>query len=420
MLKRMLAPVLMYCVIFLLNSCNTKENPETASATPRLYPMKENAKWGYMDETGKVVITPAYDYTWDFTEGLGRIKTQGKYGFVNEKGEMIIPPSFAFADDFKDGYARVNTSDVTTTTVLYDGYDLSSGWTFVNPQGVVFSQTFAKAEWLRDGIAQVKDDAEYETPWTYVSISDGNLIASERPTEAIFTYNGHNLAPASDPSTGKIGMIDKMEQWVIQPTFDAMEPFSEGLAAAKKDNLFGYVDLQGNWVYQEIVPIENYFSLSYDFKPFSNGLAAVRITKDSYTYINHQGKQPFKQRFTSAASFTEEGYAIVATEAGTGLIDTKGTFVIKPHLEISSVEKGIVIYHTNEGYGAKDLKTLKDIVPPKYGDVELAGDLIRLRESGATTGYINQKGEFVIAPEYAAAWSFIDGKGIVNIKDKML
>jgi hypothetical protein len=408
-----------FVAALVFSSCDNQRESANASE-PRLFPIKENSRWGYMDEIGKIVVAPSYDYAWDFSDSLGRFKDKGKYGFINLKGEVVIPASFSYADDFNCAYTRVNTTDTTVLNVLYDGYGIEKNWTFMNKKGVVFSETFAMAEPVKNNVAAVRDVVDYTIPYSYVTFDGGSLVRNERVTEAIFTFNGHDLAPAADPNTGKIGFVDKGEQWIVLPSFDQVDPLSEGLAPAKKNNLYGYIDVKGNWIYQQVVSVNDYYYLSSDFKPFSNGLAVVRFTKDAYGYIGKDGKPAFTQRFKSASTFTKDGYAIVSTEQGTGLIDTKGNFVIKPHLDIQSVDKGIVIYNTPEGYGAKDLKTGKDIVAPQHSDVSISGNLIRIKEAGATAGYINTKGEFVIAPQFTATWEFKNGKGIVNHKDKIV
>jgi hypothetical protein len=407
--------------ILLFFQCSTKET--TSSATPdapRLYAIKENSKWGYIDDQGKVVVKPTFDYAWDFSEGLGRFKQNGKYGFVNAQGETVIQPSLTYADNFSGDYTRVNTKDTTITDLWFEGYGLYGDWTYISKQGVIFDQKFQVAEPVRNGFGSVKDVTGYDQPYSYVSFDGGTLTRSERITEAIFSFNGHTLAPASDPTTGKIGMVDQNEQWIIFPSFDQIEPMSEGLAAAKKDNVYGYLDANGTWVYQQVVNSDSYYALGNDFKAFSNGVAAVRFANDSYGYINKQGKPAFSQRYKSAASFNKEGYAIVSTETGTALINSKGEFVIKPHLDIQSADRGVVIYKGPQGFGAKDLESLKDIVAPTHTGISLVGALLKITESGATSGYINKSGEFVIAPQFNEAFEFKNGKAIVNLKEKMV
>jgi hypothetical protein len=152
-------------------------------------------------------------------------------------------------------------------------------------------------------------------------------------------------------------------------------------------------------------------------KPFSNGLAAVEVAQDSYQYIDTKGNSVFKTRFKTAGAFTPEGYAIVSTEAGTGLIDKKGAWVVKPNIDIREVAEGVIIYQKNQNMGVKDLATQKDIVPPVYSSIERVGPLLRLRNTGASSGYINTQGEFVIQPQFNTAWPFENDKAVVETNE---
>jgi WG containing repeat len=415
--------ILQACLIFLtifFGSCSKNDHRVALPDVPVLYPIKENSLFGYMDVNGTVVIPPTFEYASDFKDGMGRILSKGKFGFVNEKGEVVIKPEFAFADDFRDGFARVNTTDTTILDGHYDGYSLNANWTFVNKKGVVFTETFAKAEYLKAGYAQVKDNPSYDAPWIYATLTEGKLTREERSTEAIFNYNGHDTAPASDQGTMKVGTINKREEWVIEPTFDAIEPFSESRAAAKKGNQFGYINRDGAWIYQQVVSINDYYYLNTDFKPFSNGLAAVKLDKDNFGYIKADGTIAFKQKFKEAGSFNSEGYAIVSNESGSGLIDKDGKFVIKPNLDIVDARGDIAIFKTGSSVGARSIKSGKEIVAPEFDNIEVVGNLLRLTRKGATYGFVNKEGEFAIKPQYDMAWAFKNGRAIVQQKEKFL
>lgn len=399
-------------VAVLLSACKKD------SELPQLFPMKENSRWGYMDASGEIVVAPAYDYAWDFSGGMGRFKDKGKYGFINAKGEVVIAAAYAYAADFVGGYARINIKDTTVADVQYDGYNLDSDWTFTDPYGVVFNQTFARVENFKNGVAAVKDQDDYSAPYRYATVVNGQLDVQDHVTAGVFNFNGHILAPASDSETGKLGMIDKGENWVVQPSFDELQPYSEGLAAAKKNNQYGYIDLQGNWIYSRAIPINQYAYLSSDFPPFSNGLAAVKTGTDAYQYINKTGGVAIKTRFKNAGAFSADGYAIVTVDAGTGLIDTQGNWAIKPNLNIQSVFNGVAIYFNERGLsGARDIKTQKDVIPPVYSSITRTGNLLRVLNTGAAYGYINDRGQFVIQPQYNSAWTFSQGKAMVNVKD---
>ena len=55
-----------------------------------LYPINVNGKYGFMDRSGKTVVTPQFDQTWGFSEGLASVLVGTKWGFINTKGVVAI------------------------------------------------------------------------------------------------------------------------------------------------------------------------------------------------------------------------------------------------------------------------------------------------------------------------------------------
>lgn len=62
-----------------------------------------NEKWGFIDiNSGKVVISAAYDKVWDFNEGLAAVAdTEHKVGFIDKDGELQIQMMDV---DYRSGY----------------------------------------------------------------------------------------------------------------------------------------------------------------------------------------------------------------------------------------------------------------------------------------------------------------------------
>ena len=74
----------------------------------------EVESYGFIDETGKVVIQPQWDAVADFHEGLAHFTKDGKGGFIDQSGKVVIPPIWdkqtLFGDDeerFSEGFASV-------------------------------------------------------------------------------------------------------------------------------------------------------------------------------------------------------------------------------------------------------------------------------------------------------------------------
>ncbi|WP_249291680.1 WG repeat-containing protein [Campylobacter curvus] len=96
--------------------------------------IKNNGKFGFADESGRVVIEPKFDYATkfmrgkayarlgeriftvdangaqrevlsfkaagDFHEGLAAVKSGGKWGFIDKAGKFKVRPKFDFAASF--------------------------------------------------------------------------------------------------------------------------------------------------------------------------------------------------------------------------------------------------------------------------------------------------------------------------------
>ncbi len=55
---------------------------------------QENKKYGFIDETGKIIIQPAFDYIGGFSEGIAEVRINGKWGFIDRTGQMLIRPQY--------------------------------------------------------------------------------------------------------------------------------------------------------------------------------------------------------------------------------------------------------------------------------------------------------------------------------------
>jgi hypothetical protein len=72
-----------------------------------LYPINVNGKYGFMDRSGKTAITPQFDHTYGFSEGLASVLVGNKWGYINTKGVLVVTPQFDNAEPFWYGRASV-------------------------------------------------------------------------------------------------------------------------------------------------------------------------------------------------------------------------------------------------------------------------------------------------------------------------
>ena len=76
------------------------------SQTKKLYLIKENNLYGYIDNAGKKVITPKFEKAFPFYDGLAAVKINGLFGYIDMKGKIVIKPKYKHAYNFHNGIAK--------------------------------------------------------------------------------------------------------------------------------------------------------------------------------------------------------------------------------------------------------------------------------------------------------------------------
>ncbi len=67
-------------------------------------------KVGFMDKSGSIVVHPAYDDAYPFSEGLAPIRVDNLWGYVDRTGKLVIPVRYNVATTFTEGIASVFTN----------------------------------------------------------------------------------------------------------------------------------------------------------------------------------------------------------------------------------------------------------------------------------------------------------------------
>jgi hypothetical protein len=76
-------------------------------------PHIEGGKWGFVDLSGNVAIEPAFDFVLKFTEGMAPAVRNRKWGYIDRNGTFVIAPQFDEAEEFQGGLARVKVGTKT-------------------------------------------------------------------------------------------------------------------------------------------------------------------------------------------------------------------------------------------------------------------------------------------------------------------
>lgn len=95
-IKFLLGVVALGCLMFYPEVSFAAENGENIvqqSTNNEIFlaKVKENGKWGYIDQTGRTIIPIVFNDVGDFSSGIAKVKLNGKYGYYNRTGKEIIP-----------------------------------------------------------------------------------------------------------------------------------------------------------------------------------------------------------------------------------------------------------------------------------------------------------------------------------------
>jgi hypothetical protein len=234
---------------------------------------------------------------------------------------------------------------------------------------------------------------------------------------------------------GKWGFIDRTGKFVIQPQYDVVLPFAEGLASVRAGGgRFGCINRAGEIVipakpqfggisqfseglastlYSDVVQgmaisawgfidTKGNFAIppSYDgVSSFSEGVAAVRALGKLWGYVDKTGKYLIEPQFMSANRFSE---GLAATETSLryrfkwGFIDHTGNYAIPPQFSLArTFQEGLAGAQYNDvKWGFVDKKG-KWVVSPKYDDIDQFKEGLALVKIGKEESYIDQKGKVV-------------------------
>lgn len=191
--------------------------------------------FGFIDKKGKIVINPQFEWAGSFADSLAMIRIDEKYGYINKKGKIVINPQFDSAEDFNEGFAAVK---------------MGEQWGFINKSGkIVINPQFEYAHSFKNSLASVQLS---EDKWGYIDTLGKYKINPQ--FKAAGTFNNTALAPIK--SGDKIGFIDSAGVYVVNPQYEECNQFCFG------DIFFEHIEYNG--VYSDFLDIDEFISKLFD------------------------------------------------------------------------------------------------------------------------------------------------------------
>ena len=197
-----------------------------------------------------------------YINGIQKTYSNGKFGFKRADGTVIAPNIYIETDRFQNGYCKV--------------------WLEAGKCGLIDSTgremipcLYADLDYFSCGLARFFQNYRYgfldtagnvAIPATYVSAS---AFFEDKAVVAVITDSFGGLG---------YGFIDKQNNLVVPATYEYAMPYTEGVAAVKAYDRWGFIDHNG----REVLPIKyellGQMQNGYTFAVF-NGDAAL-IGKD--------------------------------------------------------------------------------------------------------------------------------------------
>lgn len=300
-------------------------NSVVAKEVDALYPIIKGDLWGYINSSGKEVVSPKYGHASQFFQGRGLVQTlkPDKKGFcIDAKGDVVfeVKSIWASMNPFHEGLARVKDK----VTGLYGYVDLTGN--------LVIPFKYEAAADFSEGLAKVElKDADNHFMYGFIDTKGTEVIKSDKWMKNNFS---DGLAAVRTEKDGKFvyGYIDTKGNMAIEPRFKKVGYFSEGLAFANDNGQIQMINKKG-----EAVKKFDFKAGDFDSMPkFSYGLAnlyyAWKFPTGFWGFVDKKGELAFPELDITfiKKGFTEErAWIKLRGSKDYVLIDTKGKIYTK-------------------------------------------------------------------------------------------
>lgn len=348
---------------------------------------QEVASYGFADSNGNTKTPGKYNLIMRPVNGICRVwagQTSSsdymsvRYGYCLPNGVELVPPMYIKGEDFYEGLAQVANGN------LLNGY--KNG--YINTKGLVqIPLQYVYAKQFSQGLAPV---ATAEKEWKFIDKNGTVKIAGPYLDADIFSEGLAGVSVPYDMGHGVMsfrkGYIDMTGKMVIQPEYNYVMPFNNGIAVVS----FSGSTPQGYKSYQLLID-----------------KTGKRLTKDEYIQVYHipcEGLYPVKISGSSGLANEKDVW---------GVVDSKGVLQGVRYKYQPYFSEGLMVFQKDSLYGYMDKNGTVIIKPAYKNALHFNEGLAAVRGDNGSWGYINKKGEMVIRPAYVYAGRFSEGLAIV-------
>lgn len=406
--------------------------------------VKEDGKYGYIDENGSYAIDAKYGEAWSFIRGSAVVKENGLYGLIDKDGKYVVEPTYDSIIPFSSSCLIVSKDSAFGFIATGDGkvllqpqYEKVFYYTAElcvvqkgNALGIVNSKAKLVCPVVMQGFKEmfstgaicIQSDTSDEVTMLLSLMEKGagatkkgllnvkgELIVMPKYDD-IFddATNGFYYSFLSSPNApvdtnlldddlsvaiGTYGIIDTTGKIIAEPVFEELPVYGDKMFRVKKDGKYGYANMSGTLV----IPPAYEYAVA-----FSEGKAIVSIGS-KVSIIDNTGKVLVENLGPGSGMYRFfNGLARCRSLDGKyGFLDATGKRVIEPDLDVADdFENNRAIASINNRYGLID-KTGKWIVPNEYDFFFNLGDgYYQTKDENGKTGVVDSVGNVILEPIY--------------------
>ena len=225
------------------------------------------------------------------------------------------------------------------------------------------------------------------------------------------------------PSGSKTwGYADMKGDVVIPAQYAKCYKFSpEGLAVIydQQERQYYFINTKGEKLNTEVKGFKLRDGLGFDVEGFKNGLAMIKLG-EKWGYLDTQGKLAIEAKYDDANDYND-GYAAVKKGGSFFVLDIRGTeYPVDGAgiVDIKDFSEGMAPFRSADkkfGFIGVDGKVA---IPAQYESVGYFKDgLAWAKTADGLLGYIDNKGVWVIKPQFSAGKEFDKESGLARVKN---
>lgn len=383
--------------------------------------VKTGGQWGIIDKFGNEVIRPQYDFVGGFREGLALVGKNNYFGFVDKNGKVIIPLNFENAWVFSEGLSAVTKEgqrffiDKSGKKVFSAEYD--NLWPF--QEGIAIVEKNSKMGAIDKNGKEIIP-LEFDIVWPFLQ---GQACVKKQNKWGVIDKSAQEITPLIYDKIfslnknghrwvvldGKRSLINRKGETLIPPQYESVGTFQYGLAWAKEDGKFLFIDTSGR---QKTL----FFSDYPETREFHEGLVAIKNAENEWGFLDENYVEIIKPQYVSVSDF-HEGYACVQRGRNFGYIDATGTEKIPVRFDKATPFKHGVSIVKKGNYWGMINKHGSAIVEMQYDSMWMRENDLVFAMKNNKIGILDTSGKVIVPSIYESIRQTLNAKDFsVNSK----